>query len=95
VQKDEITVRVGGDEVIVAGIGAKDYTTVQSEVQALRSRRSILRAGEFHLTACVIDYAGPSIGVVAVNPSTSTPDKALQQADLMMFVDKHRRKKQA
>ncbi|MGU3416605.1 hypothetical protein ACLBW0_24100 [Enterobacteriaceae bacterium C34A] len=43
----------------------------------------------------MIDYAGPSIGVVAVNPSTTTPDEAVQQADQMMYVDKHMRKNEA
>ena len=94
-RKDEVSGRVGGDEFIVAGMGAAEYNTAQGDTQALRSRLSTLLSGEFRLASCVIDYAGPSIGVVAVNPSTTTPDEAVQQADQMMYVDKHMRKNEA
>lgn len=94
-REDEVVGRIGGDEFIVAVAGAVEHNKSQCDAQALRRRLSALLTGEFRLASCMIGYAGPSMGVIAVNPSVTTPDEALQQADRAMYMDKQRRKSKA
>lgn len=89
---DEVVGRLGGDEFIVAGAGPAEYSEALRAATAFRTRLSTLLSGKYQLKSCVIDYEGPSIGVVAINPSTTTPDGALREADTLMYVDKKRRK---
>lgn len=89
---DEIIGRVGGDEFIVAGFGPSNTDEAQHAAQAFKIRLSNLLTGEFQLHSSVINYAGPSIGVVAVNPAETDHDTALREADTAMYVEKaHRR----
>ncbi|AIR65401.1 sensor domain-containing diguanylate cyclase [Cedecea neteri] len=92
VRGDEVLGRLGGDEFIVAGAGPTEYSEALRATGAFRARLSELLSGEYQLKSCVIDYAGPSIGAIAVNPATTTPDDALREADTLMYVDKKRRK---
>ena len=87
--------RLGGDEFIVAGAGPAEYGEALRATSAFRDRLSELLSGEYQLKSCVIDYAGPSIGAIAINPAITTPDDALREADTLMYVDKKRRKSSA
>ncbi|MBU4682318.1 sensor domain-containing diguanylate cyclase [Cedecea davisae] len=92
VRADEVLGRVGGDEFIVAGAGPAEYAEAQRAAAAFRQRLAELLSGEYQLKSCVIDYAGPSIGAIAINPAIITPDGALREADTLMYIDKKRRK---
>ncbi|AJZ88352.1 sensor domain-containing diguanylate cyclase [Cedecea neteri] len=95
VRGDEVLGRLGGDEFIVAGAGPAEYGEALRATSAFRDRLSELLSGEYQLKSCVIDYAGPSIGAIAINPAITTPDDALREADTLMYVDKKRRKSSA
>lgn len=88
----EVLARIGGDEFIVAGEGPGEYPLAQEAADALAKRISRILSGEYQLATCSIDYPGPSIGALAVNPGQSTPDRALREADSLMYIDKKRRK---
>jgi len=89
---DEVIGRVGGDEFVVAGVGPSDSDEAQHAAQAFKIRLANLLTGEFKLHSSVINYAGPSIGVVAVNPAQTDHDLALREADTAMYIEKaHRR----
>ena len=94
-RKDELLGRIGGDEFVIAGIGPKDNSAALQAADALYTRLSSLLSGQYKLSSCVIDYAGPSIGVLVVNPRQDTPDSALREADSLMYIDKKRRKRAA
>lgn len=91
----ELLGRMGGDEFVVAGHGPEENEAAWNAADALRARLATLLAGTYQLSACVIDYAGPSIGAIAVNPALDTPDSALREADAVMYIDKKRRKREA
>lgn len=88
----ELLGRMGGDEFVVAGPGPEKNDAAKDAADALRARLAALLTGTYQLSSCVIDYAGPSIGAIAVNPALDTPDSALREADTVMYLDKKRRK---
>jgi len=90
---DEVIARVGGDEFIVAGPGPVEYGEALQAAQAFKHRLMNLLTGDYDLHSCVIDYKGPSIGAIAINPSLTTPDMALREADAEMYQEKNRRKR--
>lgn len=91
----ELLGRMGGDEFVVAGLGPEENDAAINAADALRARLATLLAGNYQLSSCVINYAGPSIGAIAVNPALDTPDSALREADSVMYIDKKRRKREA
>ena len=90
---DEVIARVGGDEFVVAGAGPVEFSEAQQAAQAFKTRLSELLTGEYQLQSCLIDYAGPSIGAIAINPMDTTPDLALREADARMYEEKNRRRR--
>lgn len=92
VRDGEVLGRVGGDEFIIAGVGPREYSNAQRAAVAFRGRLSQLVSGEYRLKSCVIDYPGPSVGAVAVDPATTAPADAVRRADTLMYVDKKRRR---
>ncbi|WP_202303324.1 sensor domain-containing diguanylate cyclase [Dryocola clanedunensis] len=93
VRYDEILGRVGGDEFIIAGAGPTDFAKAQHAAKTLKTRLSSMLTGDYQLHATMIKYAGPSIGVIAINPADMTPDTALRAADEAMYQDKKNRRK--
>lgn len=89
---DEIIGRVGGDEFVVASVGPSSSDEALQAAQAFKIRLANLLTGEYQLHSSVINYAGPSIGVVAVNPADTDHDLALREADAAMYIEKDRRR---
>lgn len=79
-----------GDEFIIATLDASDAQTAAATT--FKNRISALLSGRYHLSGTRIDYAGASIGIIHVDPSLSTPDSAVRDADAAMYEDKGRRK---
>lgn len=80
--------RVGGDEFIVVGLTAAGNDGEDPIAEASRSRLSALISGHYALSQCSFDYPGASIGVVVVDPFTSTPEEAVRVSDRRMYADK-------
>lgn len=92
IRHHEVLGRVGGDEFVVAGVGPAEFDKAQHAANAFKIRLANLLTGEYQLHSSVINYAGPSIGVVAVNPALSDHDQALREADAEMYLEKERRR---
>ena len=92
VSPHDVIGRVGGDEFVVAGVGPGEFVEAQHAANAFKMRLTNLLTGEYQLHSCVINYAGPSIGVVAVNPAQTDHDLALREADAAMYLEKERRR---
>lgn len=90
--KGEILGRVGGDEFIVAGEGPSGFDDAQLAADAFKTRLRSMLTGEYKLHSCTLDYAGPSIGAIAINPAAVNPDQALHEADQAMYLDKNQRR---
>lgn len=88
----EILGRVGGDEFIVAGEGPADFDEAQRAAHEFKTRLKNLLSGEYKLHSCTINYEGPSIGAIAINPAVTDPDQAIHEADQAMYLDKKHRK---
>ncbi|MGY2257948.1 sensor domain-containing diguanylate cyclase [Pseudomonas sp. SDO55104_S430] len=93
--------RTGGDEFIVIALGtpsgqddlAKDMSHA---AELLQDRLSKATLGRYELGHGLndIDYAGASVGVVAVMPGSTTVDEATKLADREMYRVKQQRKAQ-
>ena len=92
---DSVLGRLGGDEFIVACPGPVTDSDNADALQGLREQLTALIAGRYPLAGGDIDYAGASLGILAVDPQLSTPDQAVRAADAAMYQDKARRKERA
>lgn len=98
--------RIGGDEFVVIGPGptllladgelAPGAAIVQGEplaaALALQQRLSAGTSGRYQLGDTSLDYAGASVGVVALECTGLTPEAAIQLADAQMYEVKRLRK---
>jgi len=82
--------RLGGDEFVVIGLGPLPGEETAA-IAAMESRLTPQARGHFQLGVWGFDYAGASIGVIAVDPRLTTPDQALRQADAAMAREKKAR----
>jgi diguanylate cyclase len=90
---NDFAARLGGDEfVILANAPRADATTTAA---ALQGRLQAATTGRFNLDGKVIDYAGPSIGVIVAAADSRYPEALLSQADAAMYVTKRARKNAA
>lgn len=93
--------RTGGDEFIVIALGTltgqDDLATAMSHAaELLQERLSQATIGRYELGHGLedIDYAGASVGVVAVMPDNVSVDEATKMADREMYRVKQQRKAQ-
>jgi diguanylate cyclase len=92
--------RTGGDEFIVLGLAssseAESSGAMHSAAEHLQQRLSEATMGTFSLGADAppLDYAGASVGVVALRPQGISADAAIKQADDAMYQVKQQRKQQ-
>lgn len=88
----DFAARLGGDEFVVVGQGPADAHLVEDAKQAFQARVFGATAGRIQLGAVAMDYAGASVGVLAVEPGLHDPDEVLQRADLLMYQTKAARR---
>jgi hypothetical protein len=54
----------------------------------MRNRLMPLLRGTYTFTECSFDYSGGSFGAVSVDPSVSSAQAVLKDADRLMYADK-------
>lgn len=85
--------RLGGDEFVLVGYGPELAEDSQAAIQAFKQRITESTMGTVEIGNQVIDYAGASAGVVAVDPTQIKAAEALQMADTAMYEVKRIRQK--
>lgn len=88
----DIIGRIGGDEFLLIQMGPSVDQAPAQEITALKARLDDVLVGDYQFNHHLFYYSGPSIGVVAVDPQTETPDSAIRHADAAMYQEKRRRK---
>jgi diguanylate cyclase len=85
--------RLGGDEFVLVGYGPALTEDSQAAVLAFKQRVTESTIGPITVGSHVIDYAGASAGVVAVDPTLIKAADAVQLADTAMYEVKRTRQK--
>ncbi len=85
---DDFTARLGGDEFVVVGNTESDDAESHA---ALLARLDAATKGQFKLGTEVINYAGPSIGLVFAKADDSEPEALIARADAAMYSVKRQR----
>jgi diguanylate cyclase len=88
----DMAARIGGDEFVVVGAGPDRPELLAAARQAFQARVFQATAGEYRLGEVRLDYAGASVGVVDVRPSTHNAEQALKEADALMYAVKKERR---
>ena len=90
----DLVARLGGDDFVFAGLGPALAESPDAHVTDAQSRlfestvcKPLVLSASTHL-----NYAGASVGMVAVQPFQSSPEDALQRADAAMYLVKQARK---
>lgn len=92
VRASDMLARFGSDEFVVIGLGPGLGESPRTGAMALADRLAENTKGELRLKNMTIDYTGASVGVVAVDPRTTSAEEALRQADAAMYAVKHSRR---
>lgn len=89
----DVLARLGGDEFLVVGVVAPLNSGEQEKlVGAMRGRLAPLLTGVYEFEECSFKYPGASFGIVSVDPSVSSPQTVLKEADKRMYADKQARR---
>lgn len=89
-REGDFVARYGGDEFVVFGTSTNQ--TIEQDRAVFAERLMQLTSGRFELETVVIDYAGPSIGVVSSLPDEQSEDDLIERADKAMYVVKKNRR---
>ena len=81
----------GGDEFVVIGAGPAFGESPDAAARSLADRLSESTIGELRLPGATLDYRGASVGVVAVDPRSTSAADALRLADEAMYAVKRKR----
>lgn len=85
--------RLGGDEFVLVGYGPALAEDFQPSILAFKKRITDSTIGQIAIGDQLIDYAGASAGVVAVDPTLIRAADAVQLADTAMYEVKRTRQK--
>lgn len=92
-RKSDMLGRLGGDEFVVIGlIAPPDPMDQDKALEAMHSRLAPLLIGTYRFAECSFDYPGASFGIVSADPSASSPQAVLKEADQCMYADKQARR---
>ena len=86
--------RLGGDEFLFIGPGPQQGDP-QHAASRTQQRLEQLMVGHYQLGEHALEYAGASVGVVALPPQRWTVEAAIQQADTLMYRIKNARRQAA
>lgn len=86
----DFVARLGGDEFVV--LSSPSGAEAADIVHLFHERLQSATTGRFHLDGVVIEYAGPSIGVIVAAPDACDPEALLAQADAAMYAAKRERR---
>ncbi|SFR70332.1 diguanylate cyclase [Mitsuaria sp. PDC51] len=101
----DMLARVGGDEFVVVGPGVAlggassaqapllDRGEPAQAARTLEQRASLASVGRFELEGHALQYAGASVGVVALDPTGLSVEQALHLADERMYDVKRARRR--
>ena len=101
----DMLARVGGDEFIVVGPGVSlgglprpqgplvDRGEPVQAARTLEQRAALASVGRFDLDGHALQYAGASVGVVALDPAGLSVEQALHLADQRMYDVKRARRR--
>lgn len=101
----DMLARMGGDEFVVVGPGVNVGALPKPEgalfergeplqaARTLEQRAALASVGRFELDGRSLQYAGASVGVVALDPAGMTVEQALQHADDRMYQIKRARRR--
>ncbi len=85
--------RWGGDEFVVIGLTASSGTDDPGGAsEAMRRRLAPLLSGTYAFAECRFDYPGASLGIASADPSVSSLQTVLKEADQLMYADKQERR---
>jgi len=92
-RKSDMLGRFGGDEFVVIGLADPSGPGGASQIaEAVRSRLTPLLKGAYTFDKCSFDYSGGSVGIISVDPSVSSAQEVLRDADRLMYADKMARR---
>ncbi|HDZ8873950.1 TPA: diguanylate cyclase, partial [Aeromonas hydrophila] len=90
----DLLARVGGDEFVAVGMGPQcGEETREAAVQGFQRRLFEASLVQLEVPAGLLHYPGASVGVVAIDPASSTVDEALRLADACMYEVKRQRRR--
>lgn len=92
VRLQDTVARYGGDEFAVIGPGPAPDADIEAALDAFTKRIEACTTGHFTLLDVALDYAGCSVGAIAVRPHTLDAMTALEQADQAMYRVKQARR---
>lgn len=92
IRQGDVAGRLGGDEFVVAGLVDGEQQTPAAIASATRSRLVPLIEGDYSLRDAAFYYPGCSLGILCVDPGSSSAEQALAQADAAMYRDKQARR---
>ena len=88
----DMAARHGGDEFVLMGPGPAPLENVGAAEDAFARRIAVATAGRFEAAGVAFDYAGASVGAIAVQPGELNATQALQHADRAMYEVKQARR---
>jgi diguanylate cyclase len=91
VRATDLIARLGGDEFAVVGPGPTPDGDPEAAARNLARRLTEATVGQLDLGTVALDYAGASVGIVAIAPDTADAEGALKQADAAMYQVKRER----
>ncbi|WP_158227239.1 GGDEF domain-containing protein [Mangrovitalea sediminis] len=89
-RQGDFVARVGGDEFVVVGQCVADNSEACCEV--FGQRLSTLTRKRYDIGATILDYQGPSIGVVTSASGKVDSSSLMAEADAKMYAVKRERK---